>query len=154
MWFALLLLVRYLSEVCAKYLCIISDGSYFIPSLWNGSYVCSNNINITYLLNVTKAENGIDTIGHLFIDNHSLDMTGTFASFAKILALQSHDLVTDKIFGIDFTDVEINMLYHSSLFMEGAIVFKDDNSNNSTKSCRSELRRIAGRFLNFVFIII
>lgn len=113
-----------------------------IPSLWSGSYVCSdNNLNLSYLLNISKAENGIDTVGTLFIGKHSLDMSGTFASFVKILALQSHDVVTEEIFGVNFTDVEINMMYHSSIFMAGAIVFQDDNS---TKSCKSELRRMAG----------
>ena len=104
-----------------------------------------NNINVTYLLNVTKSEDGIGTVGTLLIDRHSLSMEGTFASFAKILALQSHDLVTSRVIGVNFTDVEINMLYHSSIFMDGAIVFPSDS-----KSCRSELRRIEGKFL-FIF---
>ena len=72
-------------------------------------------------------------------------MDGTFASFAKILALQSHDLVSEQIFGVNFTNVEINMLYHSSVFMDGAIVFEDANN---ILSCRSELRRIAGMFVD------
>ena len=102
-----------------------------------------NNINITYLLNVSKSEDGIGTVGTLLIDRHSLSMDGTFASFAKILALQSHDLVADRVFGVNFTDVEIDMLYHSSVFMDGAIVFQ---TNTDSKSCRSELRRIAGKW--------
>ena len=72
-------------------------------------------------------------------------MDGTFASFAKILALQSHDIVSEQIFGVNFTDVEINMQYQSSVFMDGAVVFIDGNNQ---VSCRSELRRIAGMFLN------
>ena len=112
--------------------------------MWNGSYVCDdNNINITYLLNVSKAESAaIGTKATLLIDGQSLAMTGTYASFAKILALQSREVVTHNIFGNSLTNVEINMDFITSLFMKGAIVFRSQNTN---KMCRSELRRIDGK---------
>ena len=123
-----------------------TDGNFFIPSLWNGSYVCAdNNINITYLLNVSKAENNIGTVGRLMIDSYSLGMTGTFASFAKILALQHQDVVGSEIYGANFSGFEINMQYYSSLYMKGAVVLQTDNGQ---KSCDSELRRIAGMYVS------
>lgn len=103
-----------------------------------------NNINITYLLNVSKAESAaIGTKATLLIDGQSLAMTGTYASFAKILALQSREVVTHNIFGNSLTNVEINMDFITSLFMKGAIVFRSQNTN---KMCRSELRRIDAYF--------
>ena len=117
----------------------------FILSIWNGSYVCAdNNINITYILNVSKSDtSNIGTKATLKIEGTSLAMTGTYASFAHILALQSQDVVSQTIFGNNFTKVEINMNFISSLFMTGAVVFR---SGADTKNCRSELRRIEGEF--------
>ena len=120
-----------------------SDETNFILSVWKGTYVClDNNLNITYLLNVSKAEaSAIGTKATLNIDRETLAMTGTYATFAQILALQSQDPVSHDIFGNNFTNVEINMHFESSLFMTGAIVFR---SGDDVKSCRSELRRISG----------
>lgn len=102
-----------------------------------------NNLNISYLLNVSKTDdNTIGTKAILSIRGATLPMTGTYASFAKVLALQSHQLVTQDIFGNNFTEVEINMNFISSLFMSGGIVFR----SQSDKSCKSELRRITGGY--------
>ena len=79
------------------------------------------------------------------IDSYSLGMTGTFASFAKILALQHQDVVGSEIYGANFSGFEINMQYYSSLYMKGAVVLQTDNGQ---KSCDSELRRIAGMYVS------
>ena len=122
-----------------------SDETDFILSVWKGTYVCSDDkLNITYLLNVSKAEASvIGTKATLNIDRETLEMTGTYATFAQILALQSQEIVSHDIFGNNFTNVEINMRFITSLFMTGAIVFR---SGEEYKSCASELRRIAGKF--------
>ena len=126
---------------------MFSDGIEFIPSVWSGSYVCTDdNKNISYLLNISKAESGfIGTVGELLIDRHSLRMSGTFASFARVLALQTRDVVSSEILGNNLTNVEINMNAISSVFMTGAIVFR--TMTGVPKSCRSEIRRIAGELL-------
>ena len=95
-------------------------------------------------MNVSKAEASvIGTKATLNIDRETLEMTGTYATFAQILALQSQEIVSHDIFGNNFTNVEINMRFITSLFMTGAIVFR---SGEEYKSCASELRRIAGKF--------
>ena len=120
-----------------------ADEANFILSVWSGSYVCADNgLNISYILNVSKAQDStIGTTAVMTIRGTSLPMTGTYASFAKVLALQSHQVVTQNIIGNNFTEVEINMNFISSLFMKGGIVFRSEND----KQCQSELRRIAGR---------
>ena len=70
-------------------------------------------------------------------------MSGTFASFARVLALQTRQIVSTVVQGNSFSNVEINMDHVENLFMSGAIVFH--SSNGDTKSCYSELRRIAGK---------
>lgn len=102
--------------------------------------------NITYLLNISKADSTfIGTVGELIIDTQSLGMTGTFASFAKVLALQTRQVVSTAVLGNNFTNVEINMNNVQNLFMSGAIVFR--TKTGDPKSCYSELRRIAGKLL-------
>ena len=135
-----------------KLWCIFfADGTDFIPSIWNGSYVCADDHrNITYLLNISKAEaTFIGTVGELLIDTQSIRMTGTFASFAKVLALQTRQIVSMAILGNNFTNVEINMDHVENLFMSGAMVFR--TKTGDPKSCYSELRRIAGKFSALVF---
>ena len=118
------------------------DGSDFIPSEWNGSYVCSDdNRNVSYILNVTKSDSSIGTVGTLFIDGNSVPMTGTFASFGKLLAIQGQRVVSPLVYGNNFTKVEINMRFNTSLYMTGAIVF---TANGGLKTCVSELRKISG----------
>ena len=114
--------------------------------MWKGSYVCADdNLNITYLLNVSKAETmTIGTKAVLTIGRTTLAMTGTYATFAQILALQNQDAVSHNINGNDFTNVEINMRFISSLFMTGAVVFR---TGPDYKSCTSELRRIEGKYI-------
>ena len=70
-------------------------------------------------------------------------MTGTFASFAKILALQYQNVITEEIYGANFSGFEINMRYYSSVYMQGAVVFQTDNGS---RSCDGELRRIEGLY--------
>ena len=125
----------------------LPDEYDFIQSVWKGSYVCADdNRNISYFLNVSKADaNAIVTIATLNIDGMSLAMTGTYASFAKTLALQSRGRTTHDVFGNSFKDVEINMDFITSLYMTGAVVFRSSGNN---KNCRSELRRIYGKYCN------
>ena len=119
--------------------------------MWKGSYVCADdNLNITYLLNVSKAETQtIGTKAVLTIGRTTLAMTGTYATFAQILALQNQDAVSHNINGNDFTNVEINMRFISSLFMTGAVVFR---TGPDYKSCTSELRRIEGKYIRPVVL--
>ena len=129
----------------------ITDETEFILSVWKGSYVCADdNLNITYLLNVSKAETQtIGTKAVLTIGRTTLAMTGTYATFAQILALQNQDAVSHNINGNDFTNVEINMRFISSLFMTGAVVFR---TGPDYKSCTSELRRIEGEYIQPVVL--
>ena len=74
------------------------------------------------------------------INGMSLPMTGTYASYAKILALQSRKVTSTNVLGRNFTDIEINMNFITSLFMSGGIVFI------SGETCKSELKRIEGKY--------
>lgn len=124
--------------------CLFLDGSDFIPSEWNGTYVCPDDrLNISYVLNITKSDTSIGTVATLILGKHSQGMTGTFASFGKLLALQGYQVVSEKIYGNNFTKVEINMRYNTSLYMVGAVVFINDDG--SLKTCASELHRNAGK---------
>ena len=126
------------------------DDKDFIPSEWNGTYICpDDNLNISYVLNITKSDSSIGTVATLIINRQSVGMTGTFASFGKLLALQGQDLVASKIYGNNFTNVEINMKYNTSLYMVGAVIFTDDS--NTVKTCISELHRNAGKLQMAVF---
>ena len=119
-----------------------SDGSDFIPSEWNGSYVCSDdNRNVSYVLNVTKSDSSIGTVGTLTVNGAAIPMTGTFASFGRLLAIQGQRTVSQLVFGNNFTKVEINMRFNTSLYMTGAVVF---TANSGLKTCVSELRKVAG----------
>ena len=101
-------------------------------------------INVTYFLNVSKADTtAIVTVASLNIDGMSLATVGTYASFAKTLALQSRGRAPHKVYGNSFDDVEINMDFITSLYMVGAVVFR---SGDDPKNCRSEMRRIAGEY--------
>ena len=118
------------------------DDTDFLPSLWNGTYVCSDdNRNLSYVLNVTKSDSNIGTVATLIIDRHSLPMEGTFASFGQLLAIQGRQLLSQLVYGNNFTNVEIDMKFNTSLYMVGAIVF---TANGGLKTCTSELRRAAG----------
>ena len=123
----------------------ISDGNEFIPSEWNGTYVCpDDHLNISYILNISKSDSSIGTLATLILGSHSEGMTGTFASFGKLLALQGYQVVSQLIYGNNFTKVEINMKYDTILTMVGALVFMEDDG--SIKTCPSELHRNSGNF--------
>ena len=126
-----------------------SDGSDFIPSEWSGSYVCSDdNRNVSYVLNVTKSDSSIGTVGILTVNGASIPMTGTFASFGRLLAIQGQQTVSQLVFGNNFTKVEINMRFNTSLYMTGAVVF---TANNGLKTCVSELRKVSGIVQNLIY---
>ena len=127
------------------YMVLLSDEYDFIQSIWKGSYVCDDDkINVTYFLNVSKADpTAIVTLASLNIDGMSLATVGTYASFAKTLALQSRGRAPHRVFGNSFDDVEINMDFITSLYMTGAVVFRE---SSVPKNCRSEMRRIAGEY--------
>ena len=95
------------------------------------------------MLNITKSDTSIGTVGTLIIDVYSIGMSGTFATFGKLLALQGRDLVSTEIYGNNFTNVEIDMTLSSSVTMDGAVVFT--NNDGSIKTCTSELHRTAGK---------
>ena len=71
-------------------------------------------------------------------------MEGTFASFGKLLAIQGKQLMSQLVYGNNFTNVEINMRFVTDLHMTGAIVF---TANGGLKTCRSDLTRRAGLFV-------
>ena len=122
---------------------MISDGNEFIPSEWYGTYVCPDDrINISYILNITKSTSSIGTLASLILGSHTQGLTGTFASFGKLLALQGYETVPQLIFGNNFTKVEINMKYNTVVTMVGAVVFMKDDG--SLKTCTSELHRHSG----------
>ena len=124
---------------------IFVDGREFIPSVWNGSYVCSdNNLNISYVVNLTKSSDvNFGVQGVMMIENHRLAVQGTFAWFQQVLALQHQIFVADLIYGNDFTNIEIDMNLITTKYMKGALVF---TTSNGLKTCTSEMRRTAGSF--------
>ena len=125
-----------------KLLVHFSDESDFLPSEWVGSYICPDDRrNLSYIVNISKSDTSIGTIASLLIDRHSLPMTGTWATFGQYLALQGQQLLSQLVFGNNFTNVEIDMKFNSSLYMVGAVVF---TANGQVKTCASELRRRAG----------
>jgi len=85
----------------------------------------------------------------------SIDMgiQGTFATAFKMLAIQSIDLVLHDIFDRNFTNVEINAVYESAVFMTGKIILLDDVLDKVV--CPVELRRRAGKtdFVNDSYFI-
>ena len=122
----------------------LTDEKDFIPSEWSGTYVCPDDrLNISYVINITKSDNGIDTDARLLIDFNSIMMKGTYATFGKLLALQGQDLLASKIRGNNFNNVEINMRLDTVLTMVGAVIFTTDSG--SIKTCASELHRTAGK---------
>ena len=86
----------------------------------------------------------------MYIANHELAVQGTFAWFQKVLALQHQIFVADRIYGNDFTNIEIDMNLISITYMKGALVF---TTNNGLKSCISEMRRIAGLLITIILCI-
>ena len=118
------------------------DGSEFLPSEWDGTYVCSDDgRNLSYVLNISKSDSSIGTVASLIINTNTLPMEGTFASFGKLLAIQGKQLMSQLVNGNNFTNVEINMRFVTDLHMTGAIVF---TANGGLKTCRSDLTRRAG----------
>ena len=121
---------------------VLTDGREFIPSVWNGSYVCDdNNLNITYLVNLTKSSVNFGLSGTLFIEGQQLSIRGTFAWFQRVLALQHQYVVAPAVFGNNLTNFEIDMNLISMVYMKGAVVF---TTGGRLKTCTSEMRRIAG----------
>ena len=120
----------------------LSDGSEFIPSEWNGTYMCSDDHrNLSYVLNVSKSDSSIGTVASMIIDSYTLPMEGTYASFGQLLAIQGRQLLSPLVYGNNFTNVEINMRFVTSLHMTGAVVF---TANGGLKTCTSDLTRRAG----------
>ena len=129
-----------------KYVSLIScaDGEQFLPSRWNGTYMCSSeNITYTYELEVLKNLNDIGVNGKLYEENNILTIRGSYAYAIRFLTLQSNDLVQRPIHGKNFTDVELDVYLRNSVFMEGYILFKTAAGNKY--SCMTELRRNAGK---------
>ena len=79
-------------------------------------------------------------------------MTGTFASFGKLLALQGYETVPQLIYGNNFTKVEINMKYNTVVTMVGAVVFM--KGDGSLKTCTSELHRHSGEYHLCVCVLV
>ena len=121
------------------------DGEDFLPSRWNGTFNCSTDTRINrYDLEVTKSPTSIGITGFLYVDNNTLSIRGSYAYTINFLTLQSKDIVLPAIYAKNWTDVEINVYRRSSVFMEGAIVFKD--AMGVKTPCDTELRRSAGNF--------
>ena len=129
--------------ICIIYLFILTDGRDFLPSRWNGTYNCSSENKVyTYELEVIKNVNDIGVNGYLYEQNNTLKIRGSYAYVIKFLTLQSNDVVENPIHGRNFTDVELDVYLRTSVYMEGAIVFK--TSTGTKNICDTELRRNAG----------
>ena len=125
-----------------------------IPSIWDGNYTCKDhNILRQFELNFTQASTDITVSGNMRIGSIDMGIQGTFATAFKMLAIQSIDLVLHDIFDRNFTNVEINAVYESAVFMTGKIILLDDVLDKVV--CPVELRRRAGKtdFVNDSYFI-
>ena len=124
---------------------IFVDGREFIPTVWNGSYVCDDNqLNISYVVNLTKSEINFGISGTLYIEGLQLPIQGTFAWYQGVLALQHQYYVASLVYGNNFTYVEIDMNLINLMYMRGAVVF---STSSGIKTCTSEMRRVAGMLI-------
>lgn len=90
-------------------------------------------------MNITKSsQDQIDLNGDMYINNSVITTQGSFASAFKILTLQSNDIIQGDIFGKNFTNVELNGRLQSPVFIDGVIIFYDENGRFT---CPVELRR-------------
>ena len=112
----------------------------FIPSVWNGNYTCArDNFMVKFLMNITKSsQDQIDLDGDMYIDNSIIRTGGSFATAYRILTLQTDDVIYREILGKNFTKVELNGRLQSPVFIDGVIIFNDDNGHFQ---CPMELRR-------------
>ena len=118
----------------------------FLPSEWSGNYTCDDDKReVHFIMNITKSSSNIDIAGDMYIDNKKLEMTGSFASFFKIFALQSDAAISSQIANRNFTKVELNGRVESSIFISGAVVFLEATGK---RNCAMELRRRAGMNVN------
>lgn len=135
-----------LLSVCAlsKSFTIYVSAEEFIPSEWNGNYTCQDdNTMIQYKMNITKSSSSIGTVGAVFINGSTFDVTGSFASFYKTFTLQSSDLILDEIHGRNFTKVELDGSLLSAVFIKGVLIFRLDNGMDYR--CDTELHRNIGK---------
>ena len=118
-----------------------ADEQNLAGSLWDGLYVCEDNTEFfQFLLNISRIDAGSTLIGLLHIDNRALIVS--VRPFNQLVVIQGMQMVTEKIFGKNFTNFELNMNYIPDDKMEGALVLKDDDSRTV---CKSELHRTTGK---------
>ncbi|XP_045166554.2 uncharacterized protein LOC123529972 [Mercenaria mercenaria] len=122
--------------------CDVFDQEDFIPSKWIGNYTCNDDGKlVNFTLNITRSNSSIGTVGNILIDNTSIAVVGSFASFFKTFTLQSQDLVAGEIFKRNWTSsVELNGILRTSLYISGKIIF---SQGVGTYTCNAELRRKA-----------
>lgn len=121
-----------------------------LPSTWGGNYTCEyDDIMRGFTMNFVKSAISIIVNGDIHIDMFTMNITGTFATFLKQLTLQSSGLGLREIFGRNFTKVEINGYFNSSVWITGFIILHDNNQVALT--CPVELRRTAGKLYWYKF---
>ncbi|XP_053391824.1 uncharacterized protein LOC128554583 [Mercenaria mercenaria] len=124
--------------------CDVFDQEDFIPSEWKGNYTCNDDGKVeNFTLNITQSSSSIGTVGNILIDNTSITVTGSFASFFKTFTLQGQDFVAGEIFKRNWTSVELNGILRTSLYISGKILF---SQRVGTDICNVELRREAVYF--------
>ncbi|KAK3591160.1 hypothetical protein CHS0354_029007, partial [Potamilus streckersoni] len=101
---------------------VYEDQREFIPSEWTGKYSCPLQANVSLTLNVTKSENRIEVAGSLMFFAFNLPFSGTYASVAKFLTVQTAGNII-SIDGKNYSSVELNLFLKDSVTMNGSIVF-------------------------------
>lgn len=95
-------------------------------------------------MNFTKSPNSIGLLGDLLIEGHNVTMNGTFAFAFKLLTLQSTTLIKDVIGSRNLTNVELDGMLRSPVYIDGFMVF----TNGGTKvSCKMQMWRQAGIYI-------
>lgn len=113
-----------------------------LPSEWDGNYTCDDDgLLVHFIMNFTHSSLTIDLLGDMFIQGHMISTVGTFASWYHSLTLQTDSVIQDEINSRNFTKVELNGIAHSSVYINGVIVFWEDMAKTA---CDMEMRRKRG----------
>lgn len=126
-----------------------SSADEFLPSIWNGNYTCADDSDmVPFVMNITKSSvTSIVLIGDMYINGSILVTSGSFASAFKQLTLQNFDVMDQDILHRNFSKVELNGLLKSPVFIDGVIIFTE---NNNRYNCPMELRRGPSKYIYLI----
>ena len=125
----------------------------FIHGEWQGLYSCPNdNQNVSFVLNTTQLASSIGLSANFVVQIHNIPMSGTYASFLKIIQLHSDYFdakeMISPIQNWGFVHVNMEGQLINNRRIVGEIIFESVTCVDIV--CPMEMTRVQGKKFSFL----